>query len=122
MPLDFPSTLYPDKVVATHRRVQARAESPFSLKEQVFDWGTSRWEISLTFADLGTDDVATLGAWLDSLGGVMGTFYFDLTLWVPGLVPMPGVRTFRLKEPLDSWESERALVWGGFKLDAIEAV
>lgn len=122
MPINFPSTLYPDRVVATHRRVQARAESPFSLQEQIFDWGSARWEITITLPDLGSADAATLGAWLESLGGITGTFYFDLTLWVPGLTPNSGVRTFRLVAPINTWDSEQALIWGGFKFDAVEVV
>lgn len=119
-PLAFPTGagLYPDAVKAMHRRVQATVESPFTLQRQVYDWGVSRWEISVTMQRMGATEAATFGTWLNDLGGIAGTFTFDLSPWVPGV--SPGVRTFRLREPINTWDSDFSVEWG-FQFDAIEA-
>ena len=118
----FPVTLYPDQVKARRRRAQAVAWSPFSLSTQVFDWGAARWEISIVMPDMIAEDAAIFGAWIEGLNGMVGTFTFDLSPWVPGLDPAPGVRTFRLAAPVNLWEGDRALIWAGFQFEAIEVV
>jgi hypothetical protein len=118
----FPSTLFPDRIKATRRRAQAVASSPFSLSTQVFDWGAARWEITVTMPEMVAEDAAIFGAWIESLGGMVGTFTLNLTPWVPGLDPAPGVRTFRLAAPVNLWEGDRAHIWAGFQFDAVEVV
>ena len=118
----FPAALYPDKVTAVRRRAQAVATSPFSLSTQVQDWGGRRWEISILMPRMTQADASIWGAWLESLDGMVGTFTFDLTPWVPGLTPAPGVRTFRLAAPLNQWEADRVAIWDEFQIDAVEVV
>jgi hypothetical protein len=116
----FPATLYPDSVKVARRRVQARAESPFSLTNQIFDWNASRYEISIIMPQLSQADAATYGAWLESLNGMVGTFTFNLDPWIAGTTP--GTRTFRLVSPVTNYDADRAYIWRGFQLDAIEVV
>lgn len=116
----FPTTLYPDTVKATQRRSQARAESPFNLSTQVYDWGAARWEISIILPKLNQTEAAVFGAWLQSLNGMAGTFTFNLNPWVAGSTP--GERTFRLAAPLAAYEADRVGIWSGFQIDAVEVV
>jgi hypothetical protein len=116
----FPSTLYPVNVKALHRRVQSRAESPFSYATQVYDWNADRWEISIVMPQLSRADADIFGAWLESLNGMVGTFTFDLNPWVSGTTP--GTRTFRLSAPVAAWDGNFMDVFDGFQIDAIEAV
>ena len=116
----FPATLYPDSVKAVRRRVQARAESPFSLAAQIYDWNAARWEISIIMPQLTQADANTFGAWLESLNGMVGTFTFDLNPWVAGSTP--GTLTFRLTAPLSNYDADRAYIWRGFQIDAIQVV
>ena len=118
----FPAALYPDKVNAVRRRAQAVATSPFSLSSQVQDWGGRRWEITIVMPRMTAGDASIFSAWLESLDGMVGTFTFDLTPWVPGLVPAPGLRTFRLAAPRNQWESDREAIWDEFQIDAVEDV
>jgi len=116
----FPNTLYPLNVKTVYRRVQARAESPFSLTTQIYDWGAARWEISITLPTLDRAQADTFGAWLTSLNGMVGTFTFDLNPWVSGTAP--GTRTFRLAAPLAHWQADYRAAFEGFQIDAIEVV
>lgn len=105
-PLAFPN-VPPDKVKASLRRVQASVQSPFTLQQQVFDWNARRWEITVTMQKMDTEDAAVFGAWLHDLNGIVGTFTFNLTPWVPGVNPAPGTRTFRMVAPTQPWDSEK---------------
>jgi hypothetical protein len=117
-PLAFPS-IHPASVKATRRRVQSVAQSPFTLQRQVFDWGATRWDVTIIMQRMTKDEAQTFGAFLDDLNGMVGTFTLDLDPWCPGLTVPPGVRTFRLSSPDVVWDSELAVKWG-FQIEAVE--
>lgn len=119
-PLAFPS-IHPASVKATRRRVQAATISPFTLKRQVFDWNASKWEITIVMQRMDTVDAQAFGKFMDDLAGMVGTFTFDLTPWVPGLTTPPGTKTFRLAGPNTTWDTEKAVTWG-FQIEATEDV
>lgn len=119
-PLAFPA-IHPKHVKAELRRVQAATQSAFTLTQQVFDWRAKRWEISITMQTMDVEDAEAVGAFLHDLNGMVGTFMFDLTPWCPGVSPAPGVRVFRLSNPKQAWDSEKAVTWES-QIDAVEAV
>jgi hypothetical protein len=119
-PLTFPS-IHPANVKATRRRVQAIAQSPFTLQQQVFNWNSARWDITIVMQMMTVDEAATFGRFMDDLNGVVGTFTFNLDAWCPGLETPPGVRTFRLASPSVVWDSEKAVKWG-FQIEGIESI
>lgn len=120
-PLAFPAALHPLAVKVARRRVQAVATSPFTLQQQVFDWGAKRWEITITMQRMGSTEAAVFGQFLEDLNGLVGTFTFNLDPWVPGLAPAPGTKTFRLASPLNLWDSDFSVEWE-FEIEAIEAL
>lgn len=119
-PLAFPS-IHPASVKATRLRVQSAAISPFTLKLQVFDWNASKWAITIVMQRMDSVDAQTFGRFMDDLAGMVGTFNFNLTPWVPGLAVPPGTKTFRLSNPNTVWDSEKAVVWG-FQIEATEDI
>ncbi len=119
-PLAFPS-IHPASVKVTRRRVQATTISPFTLKRQVFDWNASKWEITIVMQSMDNVDAQIFGKFMDDLAGMVGTFTFNLTPWVPGLTTAPGTKTFRLAGPNTVWDTERAVTWG-FQIEATEDI
>lgn len=49
--------------------------SPFTFKEQVYDFGGERWRFEISYAPLDVDQARELVAFLASLIGIKGTFY-----------------------------------------------
>jgi hypothetical protein len=52
-----------------------RFESPFTYKQQTYDFGGERWMLNVSYAPLSADLARELIAFLASLAGVKGTFY-----------------------------------------------
>ena len=119
-PLIFPQ-IHPASVKATRRRVQAIAQSPFTLQQQVFNWNSARWDVTIIMQMMTVEDAAIFGRFMDDLNGMVGTFTFDLDPWCPGLETPPGARTFRLASPNSVWDSEKAVKWG-FQIEGIESL
>lgn len=63
-------------VTRTLRAAAAATESPFTLEQQVQDWGGAVWEYEIEFAARQGPDGRRLAAFLAALRGPVGTFTF----------------------------------------------
>lgn len=75
-PLSTPSTPKPSAVRWLEVNVIGVSTSPFSLKQQVYDWGGSGWGIQVAIDPLTRDEAAAWITFLSSLRGKRGTFLF----------------------------------------------
>ena len=53
-------------------------ESPFTFKQQIQDYDAMRWELTFTTAPLYGEDAKNFRAFLQSLRGRLGMFYFPI--------------------------------------------
>ena len=82
MPIQFPSTIKAKQHDLRMVRSVAMTESPFTYDQQVYDFGGARWEMDIVFPRLTVDDARTLQAFLISLKGMYGTFYYGSEAWI----------------------------------------
>lgn len=76
-PIDATSTIpTPRSVTLTYRRITGVSESPFTFNQQVYSHQGARWEMDMTFAPMTRTDFAAFHAFLMSLRGRYGTFYY----------------------------------------------
>lgn len=87
-PLSFPSTLTIEEFEIRIRTSAAQNISPFSLSQQVYDFGGEIWEFSGSMPTMVRENAAIYSSFLMSLRGIVGTF----------LMPIPDS-----KNPLGSW-------------------
>ena len=80
MPLTFPTNvkLAPRTINFVPKTLATSFSSPFTGKTQVVRYGGQYWQLDLTFAPLFTSDAEELRAFILSLNGMDGTFYFKL--------------------------------------------
>jgi hypothetical protein len=77
-PLSPPSS-YPAPVRSvriTANNIAGASVSPFTLQTQTYEWPGEGFELSVSLAPMKTDDAEVWVAWLTSLRGIIGTFYF----------------------------------------------
>lgn len=77
-PIDFPSSLPVSSMTIDLVRAVSSSRSPFSLHEQIYDWGGEAWEIQLQLSTLTRENCAAYRAFVTALKGKMGTFTFNL--------------------------------------------
>lgn len=110
MPTAFPD-LHPHRVSALPRWALARFNNPLTLGSETQITGAFRWEMDVVMQPMDAEAAALFGAWIQSQQGGAGSFTFDLTKWVPGWSPAPGVKTFKLVSPLP-FNAEHAVEFG----------
>lgn len=52
----------------------AKTESPITFQQQIQDWQTRRWELEISWPPMTAAQAADLQAFIDALGGQLGTF------------------------------------------------
>jgi len=119
-PLSFPA-LNPARVEVYRQGATALHRSPFSFKEQVYDWGGRVLRIVIRMQTMDATDAATWGAFLRDLDGQAGTFTFNCTPWCPGWSPAPGSLTFRAVAADPGWSSDYGVTWDA-TLEAIQVL
>lgn len=82
-PLTFPSDLHFTEMTVTLRNSSAKNTSPFSLEEQVYDFGGEVWEVSGSMPPMNRLQAEKYNSFLMSLRGQVGTF----------LMPIAGAET-----------------------------
>jgi len=87
-PLTFPDVLTIEGFEINLRTSSAKNTSPFSLEEQVYDFGGEAWEFSGAMPTMVRENAAIYTSFIMSLRGQVGTF----------LMPIPDS-----KVPLGSW-------------------
>jgi hypothetical protein len=80
-PITPPSTPKPSAIRWTELNVIGQSVAQYSLKRQVFDWGGCAWQSEVDFDPLYRDEAAPWIAFLSSLRGVYGSFYWGDTLF-----------------------------------------
>lgn len=118
-PLTFPD-LWPARVDTTRLAAQSLAQSPFTLQQQVYDFGGRAWKLNFRMQRMVAEDAAVMLAFLAELDGIVGSFTFDLDPWCPGIAPAPGEVTFRLTGP-PSITSDFGVTWD-IAFEAIEVI
>lgn len=113
----FPN-LMPASVDVTRIAAQMSNRSPFSFKQQVYDFGGRMLQITVTMQPMDATDAATFGAFLASLDGMVNSFTFNLDPWAPGMGY--GTRTFQLSRPEFGWSTERPV--SRYRFEATEVV
>jgi hypothetical protein len=103
----MPTNVFPDTVHVLRRHVVAVSESPYTFSQQVYQFPGQRWEIEVTLQPMDAISAALWTQFFSDLNGRAGTFTLNLTPHCPGLVPAPGVKTFRLAED-PGWDSHLA--------------
>jgi hypothetical protein len=79
-PLTPPTTPKPTRVTWSEINLIGSAVSQFTLIRQVYDWAGGSWRVDVEFDPLERVDAAPWIAFLSSLRGGYGTFYFGSTL------------------------------------------
>jgi len=83
------------KVARLRRWLEAASvgvQSPFSLTEQVQDWGGRRWAFEVDMAPTEGDDARSLSVFFDALGGRAGKFVLlDASVIPPSGIGAPEV-------------------------------
>jgi hypothetical protein len=97
-PLDFPDVLTIENFEIGLRTSSAKTVSPFSLAEQVFDFGGQVWELKGAMPPMTRENAAVYSSFVMSLRGQVGTF----------LMPIPDS-----KNPLGSWGGTPVVSGGG---------
>lgn len=87
-PLTFPDDITLNEIQVTLRNSSAKNTSPFSLEEQVYDFGGEVWEISGSLPPMDRVLAEKYNSFILSLRGQVGTF----------LMPIAGAKT-----PLGAW-------------------
>lgn len=87
-PLSFPSVLTIEDFEIRIKTSAAANISPFSLSQQIYDFGGEIWEFSGSMPTMVRENAAIYSSFLMSLRGIVGTF----------LMPIPDS-----KNPLGSW-------------------
>lgn len=82
-PLTFPSDISFSNLTVTLRNSSAKNTSPFSLEEQIYDYGGEVWEISGSLPPMSRAQAEVYNSFLLSLRGQVGTF----------LMPIAGAET-----------------------------
>lgn len=80
-PVTIPSSPTPSSVKWTEINVVGSSIAQYSLVRQVYDWGAGAWQIDVDYDPLDRDEAAPLIAFLSSLRGTYGSFYFGDTLF-----------------------------------------
>lgn len=75
-PLTPPASPKPSEVIWSEINAVAISESPFSLKQQILDWGGSRWSIEVLIDPLLREEAQPWIAFLSALRGPLGSFTF----------------------------------------------
>lgn len=79
-PVTPPSTPKPSRVEWSQRVVTSVSQSPFTLQTQTQEWSGDGWIVDVSFDPLTRVEAAPWIAFLASLRGPKGTFYFGDTL------------------------------------------
>lgn len=80
-PLTPPASPNPSAVTWSETNVTIASSSTFSLERQIQVLGGQGWSIDVDFDPLTREEAAPWIAFLSSLKGPLGTFYFGDTLW-----------------------------------------
>jgi hypothetical protein len=120
-PLDFPSSVWPERVVVRPRWANATFDNPITLQPQVQRLQAHRFDIDIKMQLMPAELAGEFAAFIYALQGSYGTFNFDLTPWCPGISPPPGQRVFRLATNDHGWDGELARSFN-FTFSALEVI
>lgn len=73
----LPAAPKPQSVAYTLRRAQSSVMNPFTLREEIHDWGGERWEADVRYPPMTRDQMQQWRVWIGKGRGRRGEFLLD---------------------------------------------
>ena len=120
----------PASMEFSHNIIAAASVNPFTQQRQIYNWGGSYKEISVSYSTMTATTAQSWLTFIDNLQGQLCVFCFPVAvtnlypheLTTDGLTNSSNPRYFRLKGNAVKWAVSPGSIYKGFTFDCVEVV